>query len=140
MRAGNNSSPCSCFAKSGASATLVGTDKNNLCSCVWATGGQAFGRDGRQSAACLLPCVCPGITLPTGQASMHILQRLPTDPYCAADKREHSQWFYFRVSNCADETLNVSLLGWAALTLAASSPVRSNATACFFPVLMMHSA
>lgn len=29
------------------------------------------------------------------------------DPYCEKDKREHQQWFYFRVSNCADETLNV---------------------------------
>lgn len=33
------------------------------------------------------------------------------DPYCDKDKREHSQWFYFRVSNCADETLNVSCSG-----------------------------
>lgn len=35
--------------------------------------------------------------------------RIHPDPFCDSDKREHFQWFYFRVSNCADETLNVRI-------------------------------
>ena len=40
--------------------------------------------------------------------------RRGADPYCEKDRREHCQWFYFRVSNCRDETLNVSRRTWHA--------------------------
>lgn len=32
------------------------------------------------------------------------------DPLCDKDKREHMQWFYFRVSNALDETLNCRII------------------------------
>lgn len=51
---------------------------------------------------------------PCHDACTHLSYLAPpglADPYCDKDKREHSQWFYFRVSNCADETLNVRRRG-----------------------------
>ncbi|GAB4814125.1 hypothetical protein N2152v2_001171 [Parachlorella kessleri] len=35
--------------------------------------------------------------------------RIHPDPYCESDKAEHFQWFYFRVSNCKDEELQVNI-------------------------------
>ena len=113
VSSGNSNSPCSCLRNIGVERCATGPSAN-LCKAVQAP----------SAAACCSPPsqLC--------QACMHMPQRLPADPYCASDKREHSQWFYFRVSNCAEETLNVSLLGWAAPTLVASAPMCSNATAC----------
>ena len=35
--------------------------------------------------------------------------RIAPDPFCERDGRSHFQWFYFRVSNTAHETLNVRI-------------------------------
>ncbi|PRW39306.1 zinc carboxypeptidase [Chlorella sorokiniana] len=50
------------------------------------------------------------ITNPLDHVTHEVELKIHSDPYCEKDKREHSQWFYFRVSNCADETLNVRIL------------------------------
>lgn len=64
--------------------------------------GRLAGRPGASSHHSLLPLrpgfCCPGFPC------------LPADPLCINDNKEHFQWFYFRVSNCADETLNVRIV------------------------------
>ena len=56
----------------------------------WQAGGRAAGGLGAATHPC--PCPCHA-----------------ADPLCINDNKEHFQWFYFRVSNCADETLNVRI-------------------------------
>lgn len=49
------------------------------------------------------------ITNPLDHVTHDLDLKIHADPFCDSDKREHFMWFYFRVSNCADEALNVRI-------------------------------
>lgn len=49
------------------------------------------------------------ISNPLDHVTHDVELQIHPDPYCASDRKEHFQWFYFRVSNTAHETLNVRI-------------------------------
>ncbi|KAI3431588.1 hypothetical protein D9Q98_004638 [Chlorella vulgaris] len=50
------------------------------------------------------------ITNPRDHTIHEVELKIHPDPLCDKDKREHMQWFYFRVSNALDETLNCRII------------------------------
>lgn len=89
-----------CWASGRQAACLAG--KQGVRACCAQLGSR---RAGSAGAACHLQQpsnwrACPSRPPPPP---------CPADPYCASDRKEHFQWFYFRVSNTAHETLNVRI-------------------------------
>lgn len=60
-------------------------------------------------AAQVLPATCSSLATGGPAPPAPPPPPCPADPYCASDRKEHFQWFYFRVSNTAHETLNVRI-------------------------------